>query len=111
MKPEELAKVSPNVRALVAWLNNNGFPTTDSGDGSNHAAGMEGACPFPLIAIQVEPTTLVWHAKRLRRLLEGRGVVFTADAFAKIEATFDPLDGVALILLIGVTSRDAGLQA
>lgn len=38
--------LNPGVRDLVWELNRRGYETTDSGDGTNHANGMEGALPY-----------------------------------------------------------------
>lgn len=43
--------ISPGVVAVVDALNRDGFETTDSGDGTNHKNGMEGAMPFKHVAV------------------------------------------------------------
>jgi len=50
-QPIDYDQISPGVRDLVRELRGRGFETTDSGDGSNHAAGMECALPFRHVAI------------------------------------------------------------
>ena len=42
----DYSKICPGARDLVKRLHELGLETTDSGDGSNHAEGMEGALPF-----------------------------------------------------------------
>lgn len=48
--------VSPGVRHLVDLLNAAGYETTDSGDGSNHAAGMGCALPYRHVFGVVRPS-------------------------------------------------------
>ena len=42
----DYSKICPGARDLVKFLHSLGLETTDSGDGSNHEAGMEGSLPF-----------------------------------------------------------------
>ena len=97
--------ISPNVRKLVWWLNENGFKTTDSGDGSNYEAGMEGACPFLMVAITVEHLNLVPESDRLCRLLNKCfGITFECGSIGpNIEASYNPGDSSACIVLTYVT--------
>lgn len=39
-------KLDPGIRELALELIRNGYATTDSGDGTNYANGMEGALPY-----------------------------------------------------------------
>ena len=105
---EEFRKLSPGVRHLVLWLNQQGFKTTDSGDGSNHADGMECAVPHPMVAIVCRAERMVDEARRLKVLLEERGLVFKADG-PDIQASYDPADDSAVIVLMNVLSEDARL--
>jgi hypothetical protein len=110
--------LSSGIRSLVVWLDRQGFNTTDSGDGSNHAAGMEGAMPCPMVAITTEPHRLVADAQLLFRMLREQGVDFnhacrgmTCDPpeeanWPQIQASFDPADGSGIILLTNVLSKD-----
>ena len=120
MTEEELAEVSPGVRALVKWLNDQMFITCDSGDGSNYEEGMGCALPIPMIAIQSNPNDIWYSSRRLLRLLRERGVNFDRPewgcnsgdeipTFPQITASYDPNDDSALILLSNVTSDMAGL--
>ena len=114
----DASKLSPGVRELVVWLNRHGFKTTDSGDGSNHAAGMEGAMPCPMVAITTEPYRLVTDTQLLFRMLREHGVQFdhecrgmTCDPpeeanWPAIQASYDPADGSSVILLTNVLSKD-----
>lgn len=106
--PSFLENVSPGVKDLVWWLRMNGFETTDSGDGSNHEDGMEGALPFPMVSMTVTPEVLVIESVRLRDLLAKRGVILqpTGSELPSIQASYDPSDSVAVIMLINVLSKD-----
>ena len=92
--------LSPGVRDLVVLLNANGFETCDSGDGSNHAAGMEGAFEGPMVAISTSPERMVYDAHRLLRFLHG------LIEGPKIEASYDPADEIAIILLTWELTKD-----
>lgn len=52
-------KLSPGIRQLVRQLRQDGFETTDSGDGSSHAAGMEGALPFRHVFIKCDTPAMM----------------------------------------------------
>lgn len=69
--------MDPGIRQTVRWLNNNGFITTDSGDGkTKYADGEEPCCamPFPNVAIQTKPEALAADCDRLADLLREKGV-------------------------------------
>ncbi len=48
---EEIDGLSPGIRDAVLWFNEQGWETCDSGDGSNHAQGMECANEFSHVDI------------------------------------------------------------
>lgn len=122
MKSRKLSEVvvaglSPGVRDLVVWLNEQGFWTSDSGDGSNHAAGMEGAFPYPSVVMFVRLEDLIPEARRLYECLKSRGVQFEGfeqeptdeNPHPEIQAIFNPADEIHnLILLQHVDSKTAG---
>jgi hypothetical protein len=66
-------QLDPGIRRLVAWLRENGFRTTDSGDGKTKLdAGFteeDGVSAYPHVAISVAPSKLVREANRLADLL------------------------------------------
>lgn len=112
--------LSPGIKTLVLWLNTNGFQTIDSGDGSNAAAGMGCAIATPMVAILTCNDHMAQEADRLMTMLETRGVDFTAPpqdcadpehevTWPSIQASYDPGDGNAVIVLLNVTSEDIGL--
>lgn len=72
-------ELDSGIRATVRWLNENGFRTTDSGDGrSKYANGdecaMDCAMPFPNVAILTNPSDLATECERLSELLRERGI-------------------------------------
>jgi hypothetical protein len=70
-------ELDPGIRQVVRWLNDNGFDTTDSGDGKTKFVAenpMECAQPFPNVAIETTPATLVSQCDRLAALLREKGI-------------------------------------
>ena len=102
MKTFDPDALTPGIRQTVVWLRRNHFDTTDSGDGiTNVLAGMEEALEFPHVVMVVKPELLISEAKRLKKLCEDTNIPLD-DANIGIEASYSPLDGVALIMLVGV---------
>jgi hypothetical protein len=96
------------VRDLVVWLNEQGFETTDSGDGSKYGE-MEGAMDCPMVAIVTTDDYLVHDADKLLALLENQGVDFPQDiveGLPAIQATYNPIDQTGIILLTDILSKD-----
>lgn len=95
-------KLDAGIRETVRFLRNHGFNTTDSGDGD-----VRCATPHPMVEIRIDnPEHLTMHARRLYRILSmGHDVKFGHDRFEGkdsapfIEATYDPVLGVATIVL------------
>jgi hypothetical protein len=121
MDQETIDGLSPGIRELVVWLAGAGFPTVDSGDGSNYEAGMEGAVPYPMVVVLSEPELLVEDARAIKRLLEDRGVSFNAGkhvelydgegiTWPQIQATYDPHDESAVIVILNVLSKDVEIE-
>jgi len=108
-----IEELSPGVRDLVVMLNNHGFVTCDSGDGSNFKEGMDCASPEPMIAMKVkDQSVLVSEANRLYYMLQSKGVKFPEKFDEKapgIQASYNPADGHAIIILVNVLSIDVGL--
>ncbi len=104
------ACISSGVRELVRWMNKMGFKTTDSGDGSNDKHGMGCAVPYPMVAVLSDSYYFFATADRLHRRLKERGVVFgNGKDNPRIEASYNPHDGVAVVVLVNVTDEIAGL--
>lgn len=108
----DLEKLNPGIRRTVAFLREHGFDTSDSGDGhTNVAAGMEGALDVPHVVVPAGPCSLIGEAARLHSLLRLRGIDVAPngrrdpegeDGAAEIHAIYDPADGSAVIVLLGV---------
>lgn len=95
---ETLQEIDPGVRRLVAFLNEHGFETTDSGDGVSKPADRR-ELDFPHVFMSTRPVDLIDEASRLFSLLDQNGL--TADP-GTIEASYDVADGSAIIALYSV---------
>ena len=106
MKELDLNTLCPGIRRTVEFLRSHGFNTTDSGDGYSND-GMEGAMPFPNVCISCPPESLIYEARRLRQVLEDKGVFAEPLGPSEdgpqtpyIEATYDPSIDVGFIILL-----------
>ena len=96
--------LNPNIRKLVALLNENGFRTTDSGDGATHDYACDRDHAY--VVSVVEPALLVQRAHELVTLLAANGVTLgpmSEDATPCVQASYDPLNGFAILDLMHVT--------
>jgi hypothetical protein len=103
--------VNPKIRGTVAWLNANGFRTCDSGDGATH--DYECDRDYPYVVIQVGGAAeIVPSAHRLVGLLRGRGIPLAPVGQGDVwmQATYDPVDGTAMIELCGMDDDMLGDQ-
>lgn len=104
----ELDDLDEGIRKTVEWLREQGFETTDSGDGSK-AATMECTLDHPNVAIRIDdPDKLQFEADRLMGLLEEKCVDVAPQGMEGepyIQATYDPADGSAIILLAYVNDE------
>lgn len=120
MLPKEVIEsLAPGVKDLVIWLNEQGFNTCDSGDGSRNLHGKGSSLPYPAVVILSAPEKLLEDARRLRRALAGRGVRFSGssrgsggspnedESWPIIQASYDPEGDVCLVVLYNVLSKDA----
>lgn len=105
--------LDPGIRSAVKFLHDNGFDTADSGDGETKVGEMECALEFAHIVVPVDaPSMLISEAIRLRNLLEKNGYPVAPvgrgglDLGAEIQATYDPHDQSASILLMHFTYED-----
>lgn len=107
----DLELIHPRMRKLVAFLNDNHFVTTDSGDGViNVDLGMEEALDYPHVVMVVEESAdLIKEADYLITLLKAHGVLLRqGDPEKWLEASYNPADGVAVLFLGGVSDEDLG---
>lgn len=115
--------LDPGIREVVRFLIAQGFHTTDSGDGEHkRSRGWTeegGLIPFPHVIIEVKPAEIAVACSDLVGVLRGIGVdvVSQTEAWAEvlegererprpyIEASYDPIDGRAIVGLYHVTSE------
>jgi hypothetical protein len=91
--------LDPGIRKVVRWLRENGFHTTDSGDG---VTKRDMACAFdmPNVAMTTESKyELFDEADRLWRMLKRR-LPERMHVEIHIEASYDPMDESCVILLL-----------
>lgn len=105
----------PAVKDLVIWLNEMGYETVDSGDGSN-VEFMDGAMECPMVAIRVEKSEIVGRSDSLYEMLKDHGVPFHhPDCYCSdkpdVQATYKPDDGQVIILLLNITSDMVDLRS
>lgn len=86
-------ELDPGIRNMVKVLRDNGFNTTDSGDGSKSPT-MEGAVDFPMIAVRTEASILCSESDRMFSILEAT----EPDRMWHVQASYDPQDGVSIII-------------
>ena len=96
--------LNPGIIATVRWLAENGFQTTDSGDGRTHDHDCD--LPMPYVHMLTTPEKLIAETDRLAALLLARGVKLepmnedgTAPA---LDATYAPASRSAIISLFNV---------
>lgn len=91
--------INPGVRKLVKLLNDNGFVTTDSGDGVTH----DHACDrdYAFVVIASSPDSLIKDTHAVWQLLMNHGVTFQeltsmeADPVPQILAVYVPYSSFA----------------
>lgn len=123
MKPIDYDNLDPGIRGTVRLLRSHGFDTVDSGDGVSkmQAPGLEPEerdCvnDFPHVVVRCSPDKLVATADHLAKVIRGVGIrldPLTPDPSAPtVQASYDPADGSAIVVLCGVTDADlAGVDA
>lgn len=88
-------EVDPGIAPLVALLKENGFVTTDSGDGRSKPP-EERSFEFPHVFVMTKKEVLITETERLYQLLQSQGITgFT------VEGNYGPADGVSLIMVLG----------
>lgn len=116
-------KLDPNIRRTIQWLTENGFTTTDSGDGVAKFEGipkeeqMPCAMPYPNVVMEVTPAELLKEATRLFELCLQVGLDPNATIEVEgqempvwqVEASYLPRENVGMLLLTGV--NDTLLEA
>lgn len=103
-----LEHLDPNITKTVHFLRDNGFVTTDSGDGEYKIVNDidEDALPWPHVYMRCEVDSLREEALRLKKLLEDKGIqVFQMNGDTSqpsIQISWDVCWEEGLIELIGV---------
>ena len=85
-------ELDPGIREIVKKLNNAGFITTDSGDGSKYP-DMEGALPFPMIVCKTTVENLILESHRLMSFLKDND-----SRFWTVEAVYHPASMITLLI-------------
>lgn len=98
--------LDPGIRQVVLLLRSWGFKTTDSGDGVTKVGIMECAMPIPHVVIPATRCTMHDVADRLYGKLGDLGcevdLVDLVLPNVKIEATYDPADESAIVIVYGL---------
>lgn len=110
--------LDPNIRETVRWLRGMNFDTCDSGDGVSKGLPPENCecdyLPFPHVVIRVTKQQLALDADTLARLLEAHhGIKLEPQTDEggdepNLQASYDPADGTAVLVLVNV--HDAMLR-
>lgn len=112
LEADLIDSLSPGIRETVTFMRRLGFETTDSGDGSNHAAGMECALDFPhVFAVIPRHQSPIHEAHRLMDALRDAGLHMGPSAgpdAPQVQLTYDPYDFSAVLALFNV--NDAVLR-
>ena len=94
--------LNPGIRMLVQFLNEQGFETTDSGDGkTNVESGMECAMDVPNVHMIVRPADRIVHeSRRLYDVMKDHGIALGPlgeDGIGPtIEASYSPVDNISI---------------
>lgn len=98
----DFEQLDPGIRKVVRWLRENGFETTDSGDGETKS-DMTCAFDMPNVAVRVHYRDLLMEADRLADMMHSHLPSLVHDVH--IEASYDPMDRSAVILLLRLHDR------
>lgn len=94
--------MDPGIRCTVALLRAHGFDTTDSGDGVSKIGGEldhdNEVMRVPHVFMRVQSATMIEESHRLAGLVRER---FMWPTTATVEVTYSPVDGVAVLMLMG----------
>lgn len=101
-----MSEINPGICRVVALLNDHGFTTCDSGDGETGDHTCDREVGYVSCTVS-DPDALASEARRLRALLESRGVQLASigDDGVYLQASYDPIDGVAILDVEGIHDR------
>jgi len=98
------AEIDAGIRETVRALWRAGFTPTDSGDGCK--VGMDCSLDVPHVFLRCEPGQLVAESSRLQALVTSWGLPAAgADGAPLVQASYAPADGVAVLMLCGVSDE------
>lgn len=98
-------QLDPGVRKMVRWLRENGFETTDSGDGETKSDEARAFGDIPHVCIKTTRKDLLTEADRLWNILGYNLPLVMNRGEVHVEATYDPADRSAIILLLRLHDR------
>jgi len=104
--------INPGIRMLVALLNAEGYPTTDSGDGKTHDYPCDREGAYVVIRLPAHRAAhIVDEARAVVGLLGLQRIALGPIGGDRpwVQASYDPADGTALIDVCGID--DAVLMA
>lgn len=96
--------INSGIQKTVQWLNDNGFPTCDSGDGKTRDFECDREGAYVVIQL-INPASLTYEADRLMWLLQSKGIFLnpiSMDNTPCIQASYDPANRQAFIDLMFV---------
>jgi hypothetical protein len=91
-----IAALDPGIKSLVIWLNGAGWEVMD----------------VPNISIRVDPDVMISSSRTLMlqlKKLPGCTGHYKLPPGVQIQASYDPADGTAVLLLTGLDDKKAGL--
>lgn len=105
----DLNDLDPGICRTVLQLRDWGFTTTDSGDGMSKPE-EERTIDAPHVAMVVRPAeNAIRECDRLAGLLTERGIPLASrglGSLPSLEVLYEPTDGVAVMLLRGLSDAD-----
>ena len=102
------AIVAAGVVELVSWLSGCGYAVRDCSDGTPEGV-RAGRMPFPMVEVTSSPGRMIWETDQLYAELGRRGAEFDGED-VRCQCTYDPVRHEAVILLMGLLSRDLDLR-
>lgn len=106
-------ELCPGIRRTVQWFNQQGFETTDSGDGVSNQ-GMECASEWPNVVVACHPDKLITTTEDVYKALVDHGVRFPKDSqdptflaanSPLINSGYDPVTKKAYVLVLNIDDK------
>lgn len=97
MKPFDYGSLNPGIRETVRWFHDQGYPTTDSGDGKTRQFECDRTEPYVVVRVD-DPKDLI---DTCRSIFSDLGpIALRSDVI--ITGLYGPLDGKAHVDITGV---------